>query len=75
MHRINSFNIRQTVLFLDLMLKESIKNPVFAPLLEDNREEGILIIREGWEKLTMTKLHDLSFGAKRTDGLGAFLNF
>ena len=57
---------RQTIAFLELMMKDSIRNPVFAPLVKS--EEGISTMREGWEKLTMTKLHDLYFGAKRTDG-------
>jgi hypothetical protein len=63
---------RRTVSFLELMLKESIKNPAFATLV--STEDGVTVIREGWEKITMTKLHDLYFGAKRTDGIRVILD-
>ncbi|KAJ3397447.1 hypothetical protein HDU92_007836 [Lobulomyces angularis] len=56
---------RLTSLFLEKIVNETIQNPIFKELCDD--EEGLMVITEGWEKLVLTKLHDLVFGAPMTE--------
>ena len=56
---------RATIKFLDSLYSDCVKLPIFKELSET--PQGRLKIREGLEKLTTTKIHDLVFGAPMTD--------